>query len=171
MLVCTLTACGGGGGGSSSDLTLAEWQTDADVICVSVRQEAAADQPVTGAGNPAVPIRARAVAIDSAADRLSDLGKPDQQADTVQDLLDAMSRQVVALNELADALLADPTATSGSAGAALNVEVDKVTEAATELGVPSCTTEATSDPTSDAPTSVDSSGGGGFGDQGQTQED
>ncbi len=162
-----VTGCGSSGG-SSADLALADWQSQAEAVCQSVRQEAAADQPVTGAGNPAVPIRARAVAIDRAADRLSNLGEPDESGDEVQDLLDAMGRQVEALNHLADALLADPTATSGTAGAAVTVETDKVDAAATELGVPSCTSEASTDPTAATPSSDDPSGG--FGDQGQTQE-
>ncbi len=168
-----LVGCGGGGA-SSSDLPLADWQRQADAVCIAVRQEAEADQPVTGAGNPAVPIRARAVSIGIQVARIGDLGSPDEGSDTVDDLLDALARQAEALNELADALLADPTATSGTAGAALNVETDKVTAAATELGVPSCTPQASTDPTSDTPSSVDPSGGGsaggGFGDQGQTQE-
>lgn len=123
-------------------MPLDSWRAQVDTICVVARQQADASQPVTGAGNPAVPVRARAQLVQTEADQISALDEPDEQAETARDLVEAMQRQSDALDELADELLVDPTATSGVVGAAVTVETDKVAEAATTLGVASCSTNA-----------------------------
>lgn len=160
-------ACGGSS--SSGDLTLDDWRAQADTICVAARQQADASQPVTGAGNPAVPVRARAALVQTQADEITKLGDPDGEAETAEALVEALERQSDALDQLADALLADPTATSGVVGAAVTVETDKVTAAATTLDLASCTTQASAADTGTEPGTVDPKDEG-FGSGGQTQE-
>lgn len=168
LATVALAACGGSG--SSGDLTLDDWRAQTDSICVAARKQADASQPVTGAGNPAVPVRARAALVKTQADQITKLGNPAAEAKTAETLVDALERQAKALDNLADALLADPAATSGVVGAAVTVETDKVTDAATTLDVTSCTTQASTTTSAGGESGPVDPKDEGFGSGGQTQE-
>jgi hypothetical protein len=138
-VACVLSACGGGDDGNVDE---AEWRIKAEAVCVQARAGADAARPVTGAGNPAVPVRARAALASQLADDLAALGRPVGQVSEAQALVEALDDQAQSLDRLADELLSDPTASAGSLGSAATVAADRVTDAATALELPSCTAEA-----------------------------
>jgi hypothetical protein len=138
-LASVLSACSGGDGGNVDE---AEWRAKADAVCVQARAGADASRPVTGAGNPAVPVRARAALASQLADDLATLGRPVGKVSEAQALVEALDDQAESLDRLADELLGDPAASAGSLGSAATVAGDRVTDAANALGLASCTAEA-----------------------------
>lgn len=166
LLAVGLVSCATGDGGTvEADV----WTQQADELCAFSQAEADAALPVTGAGSPVPPVRARADLARLRAEALRDLGLPEGNAKQAKALADALDAQAESLDALADALLADPAASAGPAGAAATVANDRVTEAASELGVPSCSALASTSDSStpgDAetfdPGVSDSQGGGGF---------
>jgi hypothetical protein len=132
-LVLGAAACGSDGG-----VALPQWLTEADAACVQARHELEASDPVTGAGNPAVPVRARAEVVKTQADDIDDLGEPAERRREAQAFTRALEDQARALDRLADALLDDPAAAAGALGAAVAVANERVTQTADELGLASC---------------------------------
>jgi hypothetical protein len=151
VVVMLIAGCSGGETGNVPE---ADWLASADAACSQARAAAEASRPVTGAGNPAVPVRARAALARQLADDLAALGRPVGKVSEAQQLVEALDDQAESLDRLADELLTDPAASAGALGAGATVAGDRVSEAATALGLPACTTDAAlTDPsTGDDPT-------------------
>jgi hypothetical protein len=144
-LVLTMTVAGtagvvgcGGGDGATSGVDVAVWRSSAELVCTDTRAALEASRPVTGVGNPAVPVRARAEAVKTQADDIRDLGQPTVQRDDAEAFVKALDDQAGALGRLADALLTDPTASAGTLGNLVTASNDRAVAAAERLELPSC---------------------------------
>jgi hypothetical protein len=132
-----LVGCGGDDG-STGGVDIAAWRSSAELVCTDTRAALEASRPVTGVGNPAVPVRARAEAVKTQADDIRDLGRPAEQRSDAEAFVKALDDQAGALGRLADALLTDPTATAGTLGNLVTAANERAVAASERLELPSC---------------------------------
>jgi hypothetical protein len=149
-----LGACSSGGGGIALDT----WRPKVDAVCVDAQHQVEGQRPVTGAGNPSVPVRARAQVIKDEAKKIDDIGDPDESTSEAHTFVDAMNDYGRALDRLAEALVKDPTAADGPAGEAATTASEKLKTASDALHLDSCA--ALASPTSSGDNSSTSSTGG-----------
>lgn len=168
ILATALVAFAGpvGCGGGEPGVPVETWRAQAEQVCAEARLDAEALRPATGWTTPAGPLRAAAESARTQADDTAELGTPEGLDEAADDYLEALELQAEALDALAEALLTDPTAASGSAGTSVDAANARVNATAAALGIPGCTTAAGSTAKGEAgspgePPSEPGLGGGG----------
>jgi hypothetical protein len=175
-LVGVLVGCGAVTGEAGVDDE--RWKTQAEAVCAETRRAMEGSRPVTGAGNPAVAVRTRAEAVKTQQEDMDELGRPANLRDEADEFVDALEDQAAALDRLADALLDDPAASTGSLGTGVTVATERVVQTADALGLVACSAFASGAPAPDgstpmvteAETGPVDEGEGGEGDDGPVDE-
>lgn len=148
-LVVVAAGCGAVTGEAGVDDD--KWVAQADAVCTETRRAMEGSRPVTGAGNPAVAVRTQAEAVKAQQEDIDELGRPEGRREDADAFVRALEDQAEALERLANALLDDPSASTGSLGTGVTVATDRVVETADDLGLVACSAFASGAPAPGAP--------------------